>query len=246
MDVCNISLLFQQPSAAYLEDQGKFHLLVWPSGCLSIFTVGQKGSSSQFWLYIACIQQVTVNNWHPPDRTPTPPRDPLFSWWLCCIGYFTSRPASKKYIRQATSYLQLVRQLELLTGTPGASDHLEEAVALLQHHDSITGTEKQAVANDYHKRLAKGTISPLYRVCLVQLVDVFVLSRSGVQLQRLLLSHGKSAVVWVLSIARHEDCYGLILNLHTQPIWSKRVSSIQGDYRVISSVCGISLGLSLL
>ena len=73
-------------------------------------------------------------------------------------GYFTSRPASKGYIKAGTSYLQVTRQLELLTGTPGSSEHLEEAVSLLQHHDSITGTEKQHVANDYHKRLAKGRL----------------------------------------------------------------------------------------
>lgn len=33
---------------------------------------------------------------------------------------------------------------------------LEEAVALCQHHDSITGTAKQHVANDYHARLHRG------------------------------------------------------------------------------------------
>ena len=38
---------------------------------------------------------------------------------------------------------------------PG-TDALEAAISLLQHHDSITGTEKQHVANDYHRRLARG------------------------------------------------------------------------------------------
>jgi len=33
---------------------------------------------------------------------------------------------------------------------------LEEAISLCQHHDSITGTEKQHVADDYHLRLHKG------------------------------------------------------------------------------------------
>ena len=43
----------------------------------------------------------------------------------------------------------------------GAStDALEEAVSLLQHHDAITGTEKQHVANDYHRRLHRGEWGP--------------------------------------------------------------------------------------
>lgn len=33
---------------------------------------------------------------------------------------------------------------------------MEEAISLCQHHDSITGTEKQHVADDYHLRLHKG------------------------------------------------------------------------------------------
>lgn len=78
---------------------------------------------------------------------------------LQCSGYFTSRPTSKGYIRSATSYLQAARQLEVLAGLKPQgpnTDSLEKAVSLTQHHDSITGTEKQHVANDYHMRLARG------------------------------------------------------------------------------------------
>lgn len=81
------------------------------------------------------------------------------SYWT---GYFTSRAASKGFIRTATSYLQAARQLEAFMGLAEVddggptTDALEEAVSLLQHHDAVTGTEKEHVASDYHRRLAKG------------------------------------------------------------------------------------------
>lgn len=90
-----------------------------------------------------------------------PYSDAVEAFWT---GYFTSRPTSKRYIRQATSFLQAARQLEAFLDLTGARDNegdtdlLEEAVALCQHHDSITGTEKQAVANDYHMRIHMGII----------------------------------------------------------------------------------------
>ncbi len=36
---------------------------------------------------------------------------------------------------------------------------MRRAVALLQHHDAVTGTEKQHVADDYSLRLAMGEVS---------------------------------------------------------------------------------------
>lgn len=36
------------------------------------------------------------------------------------------------------------------------TDALADALAIAQHHDAVTGTEKQHVANDYAKRLSIG------------------------------------------------------------------------------------------
>ncbi|XP_052655960.1 lysosomal alpha-mannosidase isoform X1 [Harpia harpyja] len=79
-------------------------------------------------------------------------------------GYFTSRPAFKRYERLSNNFLQICSQLEALAGMaaregpygPGDSSVLREAVAVAQHHDAVTGTEKQHVADDYARQLAAG------------------------------------------------------------------------------------------
>ena len=56
-----------------------------------------------------------------------------------------------KTCKQMATWLQL-------TGTPMGGDLslLREAVAVAQHHDAVSGTEKQHVANDYARRLNQG------------------------------------------------------------------------------------------
>ncbi|KAK2968814.1 hypothetical protein RJ640_028207 [Escallonia rubra] len=74
-------------------------------------------------------------------------------------GYFTSRPALKRYIRMMSGYYVAARQLEFFRGRRESgpnTDTLADALAIAQHHDAVTGTEKQHVANDYAKRLSIG------------------------------------------------------------------------------------------
>ncbi|XP_033223798.1 lysosomal alpha-mannosidase-like [Belonocnema kinseyi] len=74
------------------------------------------------------------------------------SYWT---GYYTSRPTIKLYERMGNNFLQVVKQLSVLSSAPD-NEQLEkfrEAMGILQHHDAVTGTEKQHVANDYSRIL---------------------------------------------------------------------------------------------
>uniref|UniRef100_A0A4W6E828 Alpha-mannosidase n=1 Tax=Lates calcarifer TaxID=8187 RepID=A0A4W6E828_LATCA len=84
-----------------------------------------------------------------------PYADDAHDFWT---GYFTSRPALKRYERISNSNLQTCNQLEVLGGPVSRNGHFGEvkAMAVAQHHDAVSGTEKQHVANDYARRLANG------------------------------------------------------------------------------------------
>ncbi|XP_035912888.1 lysosomal alpha-mannosidase-like [Anopheles stephensi] len=77
------------------------------------------------------------------------------SFWT---GYYTSRPTSKRFERVGNHFLQVCKQLTTLAPTREAHmephlNILREAMGVMQHHDAITGTEKQHVANDYARML---------------------------------------------------------------------------------------------
>ncbi|KAK3006027.1 hypothetical protein RJ639_016109 [Escallonia herrerae] len=73
-------------------------------------------------------------------------------------GYFTSRPALKGYVRMLSGYYLAARQLEFFSRSIAgrSTDTLADALAIAQHHDAVSGTERQHVADDYAKRLSIG------------------------------------------------------------------------------------------
>uniref|UniRef100_A0A2L2Y690 alpha-mannosidase n=1 Tax=Parasteatoda tepidariorum TaxID=114398 RepID=A0A2L2Y690_PARTP len=72
-------------------------------------------------------------------------------------GYFTSRPSLKYYARRSNVNLQICKQLVTLSDIKDADFiTLAKALGVIQHHDGITGTEKQHVAEDYIYQLSEG------------------------------------------------------------------------------------------
>ena len=59
----------------------------------------------------------------------------------------------------ASGYLRAARQLEVVLGASAAApstQRLSQTVALMQHHDAITGTDRFHVNQDYRKLIASG------------------------------------------------------------------------------------------
>ncbi|XP_045146219.1 lysosomal alpha-mannosidase-like [Echinops telfairi] len=135
----------------------------------------------------ACyLQELNKANltWSLKEDDFFPYADGPHEFWT---GYFSSRPALKRYERLSYNFLQVCNQLEALAGPdanagpfgsgnsgpltslsswggcppPPEDRHapcptLGEAMAVLQHHDAVSGTARQLVAEDYARRLAEG------------------------------------------------------------------------------------------
>ncbi|KJE92298.1 lysosomal alpha-mannosidase [Capsaspora owczarzaki ATCC 30864] len=84
-----------------------------------------------------------------------PYADGPHAYWT---GYFTSRIALKGFERTSSAFLQSCKQLEAVRGHSNLanSEQLNLAVAVLQHHDGVSGTSKQHVAYDYARRVSEG------------------------------------------------------------------------------------------
>lgn len=96
-----------------------------------------------------------------------PYADSSDSYWT---GYFTSRTSYKGFVRKGGRFLQAVRRLATQTAWEKSSSFfsnnfgqidkalyvLEDAMAMGQHHDAVTGTAKHAVTEDYKFQLTRG------------------------------------------------------------------------------------------
>ncbi|GAB6018759.1 mannosidase alpha class, variant 3 [Chamberlinius hualienensis] len=75
-------------------------------------------------------------------------------------GYYTSRPTFKGLAKYTNNFLQIAKQLTAFANVGSVNaenlEVLKRYQADAQHHDAITGTEKQAVAYDYIQSLAMG------------------------------------------------------------------------------------------
>ena len=103
-------------------------------------------------------------NWTTKVDDFMPYADQSHGFWT---GYFTSRTGFKRLERVGSSFLLAARQIESIhrSGTAvGMGDckcmqplyELDDALGVSQHHDAVSGTAKQHVANDYAKRLQSG------------------------------------------------------------------------------------------
>ncbi|EGC32455.1 hypothetical protein DICPUDRAFT_49593 [Dictyostelium purpureum] len=118
-------------------------------------------------IYIDAVNKAGLT-WNVKTDDFFPYADDAFSYWT---GYFVSRPALKGYVRQNNALLHMVEQMlvtssSFLTQTQSSQliqdiMVMRQAMGVAQHHDAVSGTEKQEVADDYAERLSIGNAASL-------------------------------------------------------------------------------------
>ena len=137
-----------------------------------IHYVNQNGTVNAFYstpsLYVDQKKR-SVGSWEKRYDDIFPLADDAHNYWS---GYFTSRPALKRQVRFASNFLNAARQLEVFghvsakevdtpttrpSPTVGSSwtDSLEGTIGVATHHDGMSGTERQDVADDYALRISE-------------------------------------------------------------------------------------------
>eukprot|EP00754_Rhynchopus_humris_P026895 Rhum_TRINITY_DN15047_c5_g4::Rhum_TRINITY_DN15047_c5_g4_i1::g.136057::m.136057 len=115
------------------------------------------------------LREKKAEEWEVRTDDMFPLADGDHKYWS---GYFTSRPSLKRLVRRASNYLTGARQMEILSGVKkseivvpttkasplvGSSwtDSFEGSIGVTTHHDGMSGTERQSVANDYATRISE-------------------------------------------------------------------------------------------
>jgi hypothetical protein len=109
--------------------------------------------------YIAAIHSTLPQSWEVKSDDDFPYSWDIFDYWT---GYFTSRPALKGYVRTRNALLRASDKMCASTAagfTVSDADVLRQAFSVAQHHDAVSGTSMQHVANDYAKLLANGSVA---------------------------------------------------------------------------------------
>ncbi|XP_034669857.1 lysosomal alpha-mannosidase-like [Drosophila subobscura] len=109
--------------------------------------------------YLNALHQ-TLATWPNKTQDFFPYASDSNSFWT---GYYTSRPTQKRFERDGNHMLQTAKQLSVFADLKSEQqkedlDYLRQIMGVMQHHDAITGTEKQAVSNDYDRLLYDGII----------------------------------------------------------------------------------------
>mmetsp|Transcript_24894 Transcript_24894/g.45105 ORF Transcript_24894/g.45105 Transcript_24894/m.45105 type:complete len:1133 (-) Transcript_24894:53-3451(-) len=139
-----------------------------------IHYVNLNGSVNLFYstpsLYVDQKKKAS-STWEKRYDDVWPLADDAHNYWT---GYFSSRVALKRQVRFATNFLNTARQLGMVAGVSASdvdhpttrpspplgrswTDSLEGMIGITTHHDAVSGTSRQDVADDYAERMAESS-----------------------------------------------------------------------------------------